>query len=230
MGIKKSLIMITGASSGIGGGIADIFSENGYPLLLISRNITSQQHHQLPNTLYFQADVTDPISLSHAIKEAEIKFGPVECLINNAGTVKNGEFSKLSHHDHEQMVDVNVKGVINCIEAVLPGMQSRKTGTIINISSLADRKTRPKLATYAATKAAIKSLSESLRMANASLGIRVCNIAPAKVKTSLLQQSNLQENQIISVAELAKAVLWIYEQPQHICIRDIVIAPTYYED
>ena len=108
-------------------------------------------------------------------------------------------------------------------------MQSRKSGTIINISSLADRNARPELATYAATKAAVKSLSESIRMANAKYGIRVCNVAPAKIKTPLLLQSKLSDEQVISVDDMAKAILWIYQQPQHICIRDMVIAPTYYE-
>ena len=120
-------------------------------------------------------------------------------------------------------------GVINGIELVLPGMRERKTGTIINISSIADRHPRPNIAIYAATKAAVKSLSESLRVANAKYGIRVCNLAPAKIKTPMLISANLNDNQIIPVEDLAKAVLWIYEQPQTICVRDLVFAPTYYE-
>ena len=108
-------------------------------------------------------------------------------------------------------------------------MQKNKSGTIINISSVADRKSRPTLPVYAATKAAVKSLSESLRTANAKYGIRICNISPAKIKTPLLMSSNLSDDQIIQAEDMAKAILWIYQQPKTVCIRDIVIAPTYYE-
>jgi NADP-dependent 3-hydroxy acid dehydrogenase YdfG len=135
----------------------------------------------------------------------------------------------VSHDDNQKMIDVNLNGVINCIESVLPSMQKNKSGTIINISSIADRKSRPTLPVYAATKAAVKSLSESLRTANAKYGIRICNVSPAIIKTPLLMSSNLSDDQIIQVEDMAKAILWIYEQPKTVCIRDIVIAPTYYE-
>ena len=108
-------------------------------------------------------------------------------------------------------------------------MTLTKAGTIINISSIADRNSRPNLPTYAATKAAVKSLSESLRMGNAKYGIRVCNVAPAKIKTPMVIRNNLTDSQIIEIEDVAKAILWIYEQPKSVCIRDLVIAPTNYE-
>lgn len=229
MSKHKPLIIITGASSGIGEGIATQFSQAGFSLGLLARNLKALENLKLPDTLCVETDVTDSLAVKNAIIASEKQFGPVSCLINNAGFAKAGEFNTLSLTEHEAMVQINLLGVINCIEAVLSGMQSRKTGTIINMSSLADRNSRPELATYAATKAAVKSLSESLRMANAKHGIRICNVAPAKIKTPLLINSNLNDKHIISVEDMAKTILWIYEQPQHICIRDIVIAPTYYE-
>lgn len=183
----------------------------------------------LPNAMCLKVDVTDTKSILDAVDQLEKIMGSPDCLINNAGFGKSGEFAEISHDDNEKMIHVNLQGVINCIEAVLPGMQKRKSGTIINISSVADRSARPQLATYAATKAAVKSLSESLRMANAKYGIRICTVAPAKIKTPLLIQSQLNDDQIIAVEDVAKTILWIYEQPPSICIRDIVIAPTYYE-
>lgn len=229
MGKSKSLIIITGASSGIGAGLAQVFSAAGYALGLLARNSKAMEVFNLPHALCLSVDVRDFHTVEQAIKTCEEKFGAVDCLINNAGFGKNGEFNTLTHGEHELMVQTNLMGVINSIEAVLPRMQLRKTGSIINISSLADRHARPDLATYAASKAAVKSLTESLRMANAKHGIRFCNVAPAKVDTPLLVQSNLGNEHIISVEALAKAILWIYEQPSAICIRDIVIAPTYYE-
>jgi NADP-dependent 3-hydroxy acid dehydrogenase YdfG len=227
--MNKSLVIITGASSGIGAGIAKQFSAAGFPLGLLARNLKAMEELSLPNSLCIETDVTDFAAVQKAVTLAEKKFGPVDCLINNAGIGYNGDFTSLSHVQHETMIQVNLLGVINNVEAVLSGMQARRAGTIINISSIADRNARPNLSTYAATKAAIKSLSESLRVANAKHGIRVCNVAPAKIKTPLLMASGLSNEQIISVEDIAKTVLWIYEQPQTICIRDIVIAPTYYE-
>jgi len=228
--MTKPLIAITGASSGIGAGIARLFSEAGYGVAMLSRNKSDMESLQLPNSICLSTDVTDVKSVIEAIQQAEKIFGPVDCLINNAGLGVGGEFTEVSHEDNEQMVKVNLLGILNCIETVLPSMRARQSGTIINISSVADRNARPLLSTYAATKAAVKSLSESLRMANARYGIRICNVAPAKVKTPMLKLAVLNEdNQIIEVDDIAKAVLWIYQQPQNICIRDIVVAPTYYE-
>ena len=229
MNKSKGMVIITGASSGIGAGIAEHFSRAGYSLGLLARNLKAMEALHLPHSICIETDVTNPNAFNQAVAEAEKKFGSVDCLINNAGWSKSGDFTTLSHTDNETMIQVNLLGVINGVEAVLPGMQARNSGTIINISSVADRGARPNLATYAASKAAVKSLSESLRMANAKYGIRVCNVAPAKIKTPLLMTSNLNDEQIISVDDIAKAILWIYEQPQSICVRDIVVTPTNYE-
>lgn len=222
-------MIITGASSGIGASVAKIFSEAGYATALLARNKNVMDSLQIKNSISIECDVTHINSVNHAINIAQEKFGIVDCLINNAGFAKGGEFTEVSHDENKKMIDVNLNGVVNCIESVLPTMQNNKSGTIINISSVADRKSRPTLPVYAATKAAVKSLSESLRTSNAKYGIRICNVAPAKIKTPMLMSSNLSDDQIIQVEELAKTILWIYQQPKTVCIRDIVIAPTYYE-
>ncbi len=227
--MNKPLIIITGASSGIGAEVAKAFSHAGYCLGLLARNMKAMEDLQLPNAICIATDVVDANGVNYAISQAESQFGPVDCLINNAGFSQHGEFTHIAHAEHERMVTVNFLGVINGIEAVLPGMQQRKSGTIINVSSLADRHPRPQAATYAATKAGVKSLSDSLRMANAKYGIRICNVAPAKIKTPMIQLSSLSDDQTISAENMAKTILWIYEQPKTICIRDMVIAPTYYE-
>ena len=227
--MNKSLVIITGASSGIGTAMAKIFSSAGYPLGLIARNLEAMEKLNLANTICQSVDVTNGDAMREAIHIAENKFGSVDCLINNAGFLKAGDFIEVGYDDHKTMVDVNILGVINGIEAVLSGMRERKTGTILNVSSLADRNARPKFVTYAATKAAVKSLSESLRMANAKYGIRICNLAPAKISTPMIIAANLSDNQMIDAENLAKAALWMYQQPQTICVRDLVIAPTYYE-
>jgi len=226
----KKLMIITGASSGIGEELAKQFSATGrYTLGLIARNLKKMQSYALPDTICLQADVADYQQLKAAISIAQNKFGEVDCLINNAGYAKAGEFTDIDLADDDSMIQANICGVINGCKIVLPEMRKRQTGTIINISSIADRNSRPQIATYAATKAAIKSLTESLRAANASFNIRICNVAPAKIQTPMLMTAGLAEDVVIKVSDFAKTVLWIYEQPQSICIRDIIVAPTQYK-
>lgn len=226
--MNKPLIVITGASSGIGVALAQVFSQSGYPLALLSRNLEAMKKLNLKNAFIQSVDVTNETILKNAIHIAEEKFGPVDCLINNAGVSKSGDFTEVPLSDHENMVKINLQGVINGIEMVLSGMRERKKGTIINMSSLSDRTSRPNNSVYAATKAAVKSLTESLRMANAKFGIRFCNLAPAKIHTPMWNQ-DYDPDHFISATELAEIVLWTYQQPQIICIRDMVIAPTNYE-
>lgn len=227
--MTSPLVIITGASSGIGAALAKLFAQSGYNIGLLSRNRKAMEALALPNAMCIETDVTKIESVQAAIAAAEAKFGAVDCLINNAGFAMGGNFNDISHNDHVRMMEVNLLGTMNTIEVILPGMQTRKMGTIINISSVADRSVRPLLPTYAATKAAVKSLSESLRVANAKYGIRVCNVAPAKVKTPLVMMANIAEGELIAAEDIAKNILWIYQQPQSICIRDLVIAPTAYE-
>jgi len=227
--MNKPLVVITGASSGIGAAMARAFSSTGYPVCLLSRNLAFMEKWNLPNALSLSVDVTDLEAFKKAIDLAEDKFGPVDLLCNNAGFVKAGDFVDIAHEMNENMVNVNLNGIINGLEIVLSRMRARKRGTIINTSSVAGRNARPNLAVYAATKAAVKSLTESLRMANAKYGIRICNLAPAKVRTPMLISRTLPVNEVVEPDDVAQAALWMYEQPQNICIRDLVIAPTFYE-
>jgi len=108
--MKNSLVVITGASSGIGATTAKIFSEAGYPVALFSRNKTAMEALNLPNSICLSVDVTDYDAMQATIKTAEKKFGPVQGLINNAGFLKGGEFTEVTHDEHEKTIDVNIKG------------------------------------------------------------------------------------------------------------------------
>jgi NADP-dependent 3-hydroxy acid dehydrogenase YdfG len=111
--MNKSLVIITGASSGIGAAAAQIFSQAGYPVGLIARNLEAMEKLNLPNALCQSVDVTDHDALREAIKRAENKWGPVDCLINNAGFAKGGDFLNVLHDVHGTTVKVNILGVIN---------------------------------------------------------------------------------------------------------------------
>jgi NADP-dependent 3-hydroxy acid dehydrogenase YdfG len=236
--MKKGLVVITGASAGIGEATAIQFSNAGYPLLLIARRLTKLKSLNLPNTLYEEVDVTELSKFKAAIEKAEEKFGETECLINNAGIL----FINLAHQQNpeewKKMLDVNVLGVLYGIHLVLQNMIKKQKGTIINISSLAGRKTFPTHAIYCATKFAVHSLTESIREEVADHNVRLITIAPGNVKTEILDQAASKEvkdthpsykrkpYENLQPEDVARAILFAHEQPQNVCIREIVICPT----
>ncbi|WP_047237984.1 SDR family oxidoreductase, partial [Chromobacterium subtsugae] len=158
--MTKALIVITGASSGIGAAAAKLFSQQGHPLLLLARRIDRLQALDLPDTLCRQVDVTDRAAMLAAVAEAEARFGPADAIVNNAGVMLLGALARQDPDEWQAMLDVNVKGLLNGIHAVLAGMQARGRGSIINISSIAGRKTFPSHAAYCGTKFAVHAISE----------------------------------------------------------------------
>lgn len=156
----KKLIVITGASSGIGEAIARRLSDEGHPLLLLARRIDRLEALNLPNSLSVKVDVTDKASFDAAIAQGEAKFGPVDALINNAGAMLLGQIDTQDAQEWKTMFDVNVIGLLNGMQSVLAPMMERNTGTIINISSIAGKKTFPSHAAYCGTKFAVHAISE----------------------------------------------------------------------
>jgi NADP-dependent 3-hydroxy acid dehydrogenase YdfG len=228
------LVMVTGASSGIGKALAMGFARDGHPLLLISRHI--EPIAGLPeNTVYRQADVADYGAIEAAVDAAVAVHGPVECLVNNAGMADARAFDEVDEPSYTRELDTNLKGVFNCTKAVLAGMRARQSGTIINISSISDRKTSPVALAYSASKHAVRALGESLREAEAKNGIRVINIAPGYIRTNIHSgmhisfeeyRARLGNPDFMTAEELAEIVLFCWKQPPTICIRDLVVAPT----
>lgn len=234
----KKLVVITGASSGFGREVAIRLSEIGHPLLLISRRVESMLELNLPNTLCKSVDVTNVSSMKAAISEAEILYGKVDAIINNAGIMLLGEMSNQNPEEWHRMFDVNVKGLLNGIHVVLEDMVSRKEGTIINISSIAGRKTFPNHVAYCGTKFAVHAISENLREEVSKHNVRVITIAPGAADTELLSHTTSEDikknyrqwtNDIggaMSAKDVANAIVYAYTQPQHICVREIVLAQT----
>ena len=137
----KKLIVITGASSGIGMETAKKFSENGHPTLLISRRKEIMDNLNLKNSISVKADVTNLEEVRAAIKMAEDKYGKTDLLINCAGVMLLGNIDKQSYEEWKNMIDVNINGILTTTNIILPDMIKRNEGTIINISSIAGRKT-----------------------------------------------------------------------------------------
>jgi NADP-dependent 3-hydroxy acid dehydrogenase YdfG len=233
--IAAPLVIITGASHWIGRALAQAFAREGHALLLIARREAAIDGLANAPYRFAEADVADFASLKAAVDEAETAFGPTDCLVNNAGFLHIGDFRSRPVDDLDQDVDVLLKGVIHGIRAVLPGMSARKRGTIINVSSIGDRKPGPSGETYHASKAAVRSLTESLQQAEAKNNVRIINIAPGFVKTNIHVGMGISFDEycrltgnpdFIAAERIADIILFCYKQPQAICIRDLVVMPT----
>ncbi|MCR9545670.1 SDR family oxidoreductase [Vibrio antiquarius] len=234
----KKLIVITGASSGIGEAIARNFSEQGHALLLLARRVERLEALNLPNTLCEKVDVTDKASFEAAIEKAEALYGPVDALVNNAGVMLLGQVDTQDASEWKRMFDVNVLGLLNGMQSVLAPMKARNSGTIINISSIAGKKTFPDHAAYCGTKFAVHAISENVREEVASSNVRVTTIAPGAVETELLSHTTSQDIKdgydawkedmggVLAADDIARAVLFAYQQPQGVCVREIALAPT----
>ena len=235
MSMQKKLVVITGASSGIGQAAAKLFQEAGYTLLLLARSKLEVNH---PDVMAAQVDITDVKSLEQAVKAAEEKFGPVDCLINNAGVMLLGEMDTQEPQEWQKMLDENVMGLLNGIHVVLPGMIKRKEGTIIDVSSIAGRKTFPKHAAYCGTKFAVHAITENTREEVAKHNVRMVTIAPGAVETNLLGHTTSDQIKsdytqwkegmggAMDPQAVAEAMRYAYQQPQSVCIREIVLAAT----
>jgi len=229
------LVVITGATHGIGRALAQAFARERHALLLMARHAAEIDGLGDVPHRFAEVDVADFPRFAAAVQEAEAAFGPVDCLVNNAGFLHVGDFGSRTVDDLDHDIDVLLKGVVHGIRAVLPGMSARKHGTIINVSSIGDRKPGPSGETYHASKAAVRSLAESLQQAEAKNNVRVINIAPGFVKTnihagmgvSFEEYCRLTGNpDFIEPERIADIILFCYKQPQAICIRDLVVMPT----
>lgn len=234
----KPLVIITGASSGIGAATARAFAASGYPLLLLARRLSDMQAMNLPNAICRKVDVLDRDALKSAVAEAEAEYGPAEILINNAGIMLNGDPAKQSPEEWDRMIDVNLKGVMNGIHAVLPAMVARESGTIVNIGSIAGRKTFDAHSVYCGTKFGVHAITETIREEVSQKNVRLITLAPGMVATELVSHStdDAAKTGWLAYAEsiggallpedIAEAILYACQAPQRVCIREIVICPT----
>lgn len=235
---NKPLIVITGASSGIGAAVAKLFSSNGFPLLLLARRIEKIEALNLPDTVCKKVDVTDIDSLKSAIAEAEKVYGKADAIINNAGVMLLGDVTTQNPAEWKKMYDVNILGLLNGMQSVLPGMKERNSGTIINISSIAGRKTFPDHAAYCGTKFGVHAITENVRQEVARHNIRLVTIAPGAVETELLSHTTSEEIKgnyeawkkemggVLKAEDIANAIWYAYNQPQGVNIREVVLAAT----
>jgi len=224
------IMVITGANSGIGLECVKQFLNDGWHISAISRKSNNLVNLTPSDKLdIYECDVTNYTALQGVVTDIITKHNVIDSLINNAGVSIYNELQNLKHSEIQEMIDTNIKGFTNALEIIIPIMQKNKSGTVLNMSSLADRYPRPNSPVYAATKAYVRSMSDSLRVSNAKYNIRVMNLSPATVNTPLLQHVKKMESGYIEVEDFVSVIKFMFNQPQNITIRDLVIAPTAYE-
>lgn len=234
----KPLVVITGASSGIGAATAKTFSEAGHPLLLVSRRLERMENLKLPNSLARSVDVLDVKSFAEAVSEAETLYGPVDLLVNNAGYMNLEHTAQQSPQEWQKQFEVNCIGLLNCTSVIFPEMIKRKSGTIVNIGSTAGRNIYENHTAYNGTKYAVKAMSESLRREASPHNVRVIMVSPGLVdseltngtsNTQILEAREIYRESIggaLQSDDIARGILFAYQQPQNLCVWELVMAPT----
>jgi len=236
--LQGKSVVITGASSGIGEATARRLCDEGANLTLIAR-----RHDRLEamakalgdRILWKVADVTKAADVTEAIRATLQRFGRVDALVNNAGVMPLSKISEGRVSDWDQTIDTNVKGVLYCINAVLEPMIRQGSGHIINVcSTVAQRVLTPEGAIYSGTKAAVRMISDGLRMELAGK-VRVTVVHPGFVDTELRngipdptrrEQFNRAAPKALRPEDLADAIAYVLSVPAHVAINEIVVSPA----
>ena len=194
--MKGKTLVVTGAASGIGRSTCELFLSKGWHVAAIDIdrseiNNLGKCHEKYSNLITEVANVTDPSSVSTTIEKIAGSWnGKIDVLFNSAGVLFTGPFEKLENKDISQLIDVNIKGTINAIQAVLPYMKKLQHGRVINMSSASAIYGIPDFSVYSASKFAIRGLTEALNIELASDNIHVCDIMPSFVHTPMLTGLN----------------------------------------
>jgi NADP-dependent 3-hydroxy acid dehydrogenase YdfG len=241
--IKDKVAIITGASSGIGEATALALSEAGAKIAIGARRTDKLESLKTKiekngGQVYAQKlDVTKKLNCDSFIDAVVKKFDTVDILINNAGIMPLSFFKNLKISEWDQMIDVNIKGVLYCTAAVIPHMLAKKSGHIVNISSVAGRIVFPAGSVYCATKHAIVALSEGLRQEfSQRANIRVTCIEPGVVSTELTNTitdeslkafvESTKKMEALKALDIANAIVYAVKSPPHVNVNEILIRPT----
>jgi NADP-dependent 3-hydroxy acid dehydrogenase YdfG len=240
--IASKVVVITGASSGIGESTARLLAGSGAKVVLgarrmnridaLVRDITAKGG----SALGFQTDVTKRSDVEALVQGAVREHGRVDVIVNDAGIMPIAPMAALKVDEWDRMIDVNIRGLLFGVAAVLPIMQKQKQGHIINMSSVGGFKVwAPGGTVYSATKFAVRAITEGLRIEHKADNIRCTIISPGAVATELPESSseedtrqNLRDFYKIAVPadSLARAIAYAIEQPAEVDINEIVIRPT----
>jgi NADP-dependent 3-hydroxy acid dehydrogenase YdfG len=235
--VSGKVVVITGASSGIGKAIAKYLASQGVIVSLGARRMDKLIELQDQITLaggkaaIFLTDVTQKESVGALIKHTLDTFGKVDVIINNAGVMLLSKLEELRYEEWDAMISTNLKGMLYGIGAALPYFKARKEGHFINISSISGHRVDPTSAVYSATKYAVRALSEGLRQEVKPYNIRTTIISPGIIQSELTQAitdsySKEMVKGMESLAISANSVAYAISQPQDVDISEMIIRPT----
>ncbi|MFN6465346.1 MAG: SDR family oxidoreductase [Nostoc sp. DedVER02] len=238
--IQNKVIIITGASSGLGEATAKRLAASGAKLMLAARrddrlkDLVAEIAKSGGTATYRVTDVTNRSEVEALAKETLSTYSRIDVLINNAGLMPLSRLEQVKVEEWERMIDVNIKGVLYGIAAVLPIMRQQKSGHVINLSSVAGHKVFPGSAVYCATKYAVRAISEGLRL-ESNGEIRSTNISPGAVATELTTTITDKDtaagiDQLYAIAidadAIARAIAYAIEQPDDVDVNEMIIRPT----
>jgi len=237
--MQGKVVLVTGASSGIGAATALVLAGRGARVVLGARRLDRLKElagdiaQQGGEVLTVMLDVTRRAEMEAFAAAGREAFGPIDVLINNAGIMPLSPLALCKVDDWERMIDTNIKGVLYGIAAVLPEMKSRGTGHIINISSIAGHRVFPTSGVYSATKFAVNAISEALRLEHRN--IRVTVISPGATESELLESITVSEVKAqfkgsprarISATDIANAIAYAIAQPAHVDVSEMIVRPV----
>ncbi|HED04112.1 MAG TPA: SDR family NAD(P)-dependent oxidoreductase [Candidatus Fraserbacteria bacterium] len=238
--LKDRIVLVTGASSGIGAACAQVFSAQGARLLLAARRLERLKElaRRLEGESYcLQLDVTRPTQVESAIGSLPQEWQEIDLLINNAGLSRGRDkLHEGRRQDWEEMIDTNVKGLLYVTRAVVPGMVKRGQGQIINIGSIAGQEVYQGGNVYCATKFAVRALTQGLKMDLLGTPLRVSSVSPGLVETEFSQvrfhgdaeraKAVYAGLQPLTAEDVAEAVLFCASRPPHVNINDVALMPV----
>ncbi|SIT25647.1 SDR family oxidoreductase [Achromobacter sp. MFA1 R4] len=236
---QSKVVLITGASSGIGEATARLLAAQGHRVYAGARRTDRlerlvQEIQAKGGTAAFRAlDVTSAEDMQAFVRAAEAAYGPVDVIVNNAGVMPLSPLSSLKVNEWDRMIDVNIRGVLHGIAAVLPGMERRGRGQVINVSSIGGLSVSPTAAVYCATKFAVRAISDGLRQETDK--IRVTVVCPGVVESELADTITddtarvaMQEFRRVALHPdaIARAIAYAIDQPDDVDVSEVVVRPT----
>lgn len=240
--LQNKTAIITGASSGLGAASARALSEKGVRIVAAALDqqgldaIVSELKNKGGEAVGRVSDVTNPEDMKALAQFAQDSFGSVDILINNAGLMLFSNWVDLATDDWEKMINVNIKGYLHGIAAVLPFMLKQKSGQILNMDSVAGHQVGPAAGIYSATKFFVQAMTESMRKElGVQHGIRVNTVSPGVINTGWAdkvtdpagRKAAQELNKIaISPDDIGRAVVYALNQPENVTVNDLIISPT----
>jgi short-subunit dehydrogenase len=233
---QKRRALITGASSGIGKATALAFAKAGIDVALISRSLdkleavaTAAKQTGVEAKAY-TLDLANLPQVEAKIKAITQDFGNIDILVNNAGIGYTGTLSETSLEDWQQVINLNLTSVFECIKGILPGMRDRSTGTIINVASIAAKQAFAGWGAYCVSKAGLLSLSQTLAQEERAHGIRVTTICPGSVNTEIWDSetvnANFDRSKMLTPEIVAQSILHTALLPPQAVIDELILMPN----